>query len=232
MLNKLLRLNWVARIHARNLLRKYNKPIPPFFHGVRGVIHIGAHFGEEILMYAKGRLKVLWIEANPDCMALLKKNLKGFEHQKVVCALVGEKSIPKREFFISNNNAASSSMLPFEEHKVIWPDVKMVKRMFLHQKTLNQVLVEEGILTGDYDTLVMDVQGAELEILRGIPDVEKQFNKIELEAADFPAYQGCPVREQITDFLKSKGFKEIEAIQFATDGFKRNYYTVRYIYSN
>jgi len=230
MLNNIL-ADWCARIHARNRVRKYNMPIPPFFSGARGVIHIGAHFGEEALMYAKGDLKVLWIEANPDCMPTLKKNLKGFEVQKAVCALVGGKSISKQVFFISNNNAASSSILPFDEHTIIWPEVKMVQQMILNQKTLNQVIKEEGLLTEDYDTLVMDVQGAELEILHGIPDIQQQFNRIELEAADFSAYRGGPVREQISKFLKCKGFKEIDALQFATDGLQRNYYTMRYIRS-
>jgi FkbM family methyltransferase len=168
--------------------------LQPFFQEAKGVIHVGAHFGEEILTYAQHGVNVLWIEANPFLMPRLMLNLRGFIKQRALLALVGSDARTERNFFISNNDGASSSVYALKEHEVIWPEVKMINQLSLQQKTLPQVLRDENILADDYDILVLDVQGAELDILKGIPNLRTQFSRIELEAADFPAYSGCAVR--------------------------------------
>jgi FkbM family methyltransferase len=155
-------------------------------------------------------------------------NLRGFIKQRALLALVGSDARTERNFFISNNDGASSSVYALKEHEVIWPEVKMINQLSLQQKTLPQVLRDENILADDYDILVLDVQGAELDILKGIPNLRTQFSRIELEAADFPAYSGCAGRSQITDYLKAKGYRETEAKCFAKGEGGRNYFTCRY----
>lgn len=219
---------FISRIRAWNKLRRAKMPLQPFFQEAKGVIHVGAHFGEEILTYAQHGLNVLWIEANPFLMPRLMLNLRGFIKQRALLAQVGTDARTERNFFISNNDGASSSVYAIKEHEVIWPEVKMINQISLEQKTLPQVLQDENMSADDYDILVLDVQGAELDVLKGIPNLRTQFSRIELEAVDFPAYSGCAVRSQIIDYLKAEGYRETEAKCFAKGEGGRNYFTIRY----
>lgn len=220
-----------ARLRAWHRVQKSREAVSPFFRGARGVIHVGAHHGEEILRYASAGLRVVWIEANPACMKKLRKNLSGFVRQRAIQALIGGKASPQRAFFLASNDGASSSVFPIAEHQYIWPDIKMYGKVFLPQQTLPETLLKEGIAVSDYDTLVLDVQGAELEVLHGIPALRQTFEKIELEAADFPSYEGGTTRAQIHAYLVKEGFEELEAIKFASDNQQRNYFTCRYLRS-
>jgi len=225
-------VTFLSRIRAWNKLRRAKVPLQSFFQEAKGVIHVGAHFGEEILTYAQHGLNVLWIEANPLLMPRLMLNLRGFIKQRALLALVGADARVERNFFVSNNDGASSSVYTIKEHEVIWPEVKMINQISLEQKTLPQVLRDENISADDYDILVLDVQGAELDVLKGIPNLRTQFSRIELEAADFPAYSGCAVRSGIADYLKAEGYRETEAKCFATGEGGRSYFTCRYFRDN
>lgn len=81
----------------------------------------------------------------------------------------------------------------------------------------------------DYDTLVMDVQGAELEILKGITHLEKRFKCIQLETSDFPLYRGAAIKSEIDQFLQALGYRLIESKTFASDGIDRNCMDCRYM---
>ena len=129
---------FISRIRAWNKLRRAKVPLQPFFQEAKGAIHVGAHFGEEILTYAQHGLNLLWIEANPFLMPRLMLNLKGFIKQRAHLALVGTEPRTEKNFFISNNDGASSSVYAIKEHEVIWPEVKMINQISLEQKTLPQ----------------------------------------------------------------------------------------------
>jgi len=87
--SKIILATFISRIRAWNKLRRAKVPLQAFFQEAKGVIRVGAHFGEEILTYAQHGLNVLWIEANPFLMPRLMLNLKGFIKQRAHLALVG-----------------------------------------------------------------------------------------------------------------------------------------------
>ena len=204
------------RIKAWLEIRNLDTPLDPFFKTAKGVIHSGAHNGGEILIYAQHKLPVLWIEANPEIFPRLLANLRGIPRQYALCGLVGSQRKPNVEFHISNNDGASSSVYLFDQHKSIWPEIDFVKKMYLPQSTLPQLLDEAGISMQSYDTLVMDVQGSELEILKGVPDLSKRFERVQLEACDFPAYRGAPMKKELDAYLREQGFSLIASKVFAT----------------
>lgn len=210
-------------------LRKLPIINDPFLDESRGLIHIGAHYGEERLEYAKRNIRVLWIEANPEHIPILKANLRGVPMQSCMQSLLGSKSCSNRKFFVANNDGASSSIYPFQEHSLIWPDLKMTSSKTLRQFTLPEALAGSSKRIEDYDTLIMDVQGAELEILKGIPNLEQRFKRIQLETSDFPLYQGAAIQSEIDSFLQYSGYRLLESKTFATDGIKRNCMDCRYV---
>lgn len=201
----------------------------PFLDSARGLIHVGAHHGEERFLYAQKRLRVLWIEADPAQMSILRANLRGFPRQTCVQALLGSRVEPACEFFLANNAGASSSVYPLSEAHLIWPDVKIIQSITLPKLTLPEALNKAGHSLKDFDTLIMDVQGSEMEILRGIPFLEKKFMRIQLETSDFPVYQGAPLKSEIDQYLIELGYQSAGSDVFASAGGRKNCMDCRYI---
>ena len=203
----------------------------PFLDGAQGVVHAGAHHGEERYEYAKRGLRVLWIEADPGHMLILRANLRGFHRQKCFQALLGAESESRCAFHISTNDGASSSVHSLEEHRLLWPEIQMRETIYLPRFTLPQAMIKNHVSSLDYDTLIMDVQGAEMDVLRGIPDLSRRFRQIQLETSDFPLYRGAPIRHEIETYLRKQGFRFAECKVFASLGGQKNCMDCRYVQS-
>lgn len=126
------------------------------------VVDIGAQIG--VFSVCAGRRtprgRVLSFEPHPDNFALLKSNLKAnqLNHVRAYNCAVAEKAGPVT-FFVSSFNTGGHSIVESEggDRKI---DVEAVR--------LDDVLREEGIQRIDY--LKVDCEGAEVQILRSLPD--------------------------------------------------------------
>jgi len=71
----------------------------------------------------------------------------------------------------------------------------------------------------DYDTLVLDTQGNEMEILKGMGKYLKYFKFLSIELSETPVYHGeTPARDAIT-WLDERGFIQDSPIQSHNDVF-------------
>ena len=93
---------------ARSLFKKNKDKI---FKKVKGVIHVGANTGQEIQLYAKYGLSVIWIEPIPEVFETLKSNLNGIPKQIAIKGLVTDADNGEYNFHLASNNGASSSIL-------------------------------------------------------------------------------------------------------------------------
>ena len=206
------------RIKTNREIKAYICEADAFLEKAKKIIHVGAHRGEERYEYAKRGLHVLWIEADPMKMSGLQENLRGFLNQRCLQGLIGSSTQALCEFHIASNDGALSSVCPFGQHKMLWPEINMNKRIFLSMLSLPELLVKENIAISDYDTLIMDLQGSELDILRGLPDSPQLFTRIQLEASDFSLYQGSPLKKEIDEYLSQKGYIPAEVKIFRSGG--------------
>lgn len=173
----------------------------------RGLIHIGAHLGEEGWIYNALRVpQVIWVEGDPDLMERLKVNISNYRGQVACQALLAEEAGRAISFYVSNNDGASSSILPLGLHERMYPEVVVTLQKTLLSDSLESLLrvVDPQ---GRVDAMVIDVQGAELSVLRGAGERIKQFRWVFAECADFELYKGCCTVETLTRFLQSRGFK-------------------------
>lgn len=60
------------------------------------------------------------------------------------------------------------------------------------QLALPEAIAKARLSLQGFDTLVMDVRGSKLEILKGIPNLRNHFQRIQLETSDFSVYQKAP----------------------------------------
>lgn len=165
-------------------------------------------------MYANHSLDVLWIEANSEVFPVLQAAISSYPRQKAISHLVTDQAGQEVTFKIANNDGQSSSIFNLAEHKKMWPEIEYCSEQ-KHITTTIDALCEAGeIDPALYDVMVLDVQGAELMVLKGAAKSLRHIRFIRLEAADFNAYEGAPTREVISGYLKSCGYDEIQADPF------------------
>ena len=198
-----------------------------FLKDSKGVIHIGAHLGEERYLYDYYSNNVLWFEPIPSIYDELIKNLKNFPDQLAFKKLITDKDKNLYDFHITNNYC-SSSIFETKLHEIPWPETKKVKTICLESITLDTFFYEKKIQIKKYDTIVMDTQGSELLVLKGAERILKNIKFVKTEAADFESYEGCCQLKDIDDFLLKRGFTLISKNNFMTCEVG-NYYDVVYI---
>ena len=168
-----------------------------------GILHIGAHRGQEAEKYSVLDKSVIWIEAIPSVYQDLLKNIEKFKKQDGYQALLGDKSSAKQRINLSSNSYESSSIFEFGvdmNHKnlsmVDFIEVPMVRLdgMF----TLKQLQM--------YKHWVIDVQGAELLVLQGAGDLLSNVTSFEIEVSTKAEYRGGAKWHEIRDFLDNFGF--------------------------
>jgi len=200
------------------LKRIYHRVLPGphfFLRRIKGLIHIGAHVGQETNRYAENDLNVLWVEPNPEIFPILVENIKNHPRQRAVPALLTDVEGQSYPFHISSNNGASSSILGVGRHEEIWPEVSMTKTITVESTTLASLVKRENLDMANYDGLVIDTQGTELLVLKGGAALLNRFKFIRAEAADFELYKDCCRLADLDSFLGEHGFRRIRTYPFA-----------------
>jgi len=189
-------------IDFRKLFPKYN--IKP-----KGVLHLGANVGEEAPVYnelVSGQ--VIWFEANPEIFNKLLINIQVFTNQFGMNYCVGSVHNQPVEFHVSNNGSQSSSVLELGTHKTQHPEVHYVKDIPMVTKRIDILYGEQFPV--DIDFLNCDLQGFEMEAMKGMGELLRQFKWIYTEVNKAEVYKGCAQVNDLDLFLNGFGFKRVE----------------------
>lgn len=180
---------------------------------ISGVIHVGAHRGEELGEHvAAGAKKIVWIEANPDVYQELLVNLKGSDIENntfcVACSDVDDKTIEFNVVYgpdagYMTGNKGCSSMLKPTGRFIPWHQ----NTIMVDTITLDTLLARNNLDPADFQLLEIDVQGAELLVLAGARNLLKIVKYVYLEVTySDPDYIGNATFDDIRNFLKGYGF--------------------------
>lgn len=168
----------------------------------RGVIHIGAHNGEESAEYDQmGWSPVIWLEAIPHLAEALKLRLDPSTN-RVIQALVWSESGVTLQFKVASQTMASS-VFSFGTHSELYPKIGEQSVLNLTSTRLDEILEPEE----NIDLVVLDIQGAELHALHGLGSRISEVKWIYTEVSKGNLYQGGARLNELDVFLKSKGFK-------------------------
>jgi FkbM family methyltransferase len=168
-----------------------------------GILHMGGHVGQEAKEYADFNKSVVWIEAIPEVHKILSENIREFPNQKAICALLGETTKSSVNFNIASNNLLSSSIYEFGS-ELGFSNIEMVSQIQLQMVKLSDLFDESSIC--ELNHWVIDVQGSELEVLKGAESLINFCNSIQIESSDRDIYIGGAKFYQIIEFLNGKGF--------------------------
>ncbi len=166
---------------------------------VKGILHIGAHECEELDLYNNYVTidNILWIEALP---YLVEQNLKKNPNLRIINAVISDTDGVNIKFNITNN-VKSSSMLNLKYHKEIHPNVEVIDTIELKSKTLKTLYKENNVKDDDNNFLVLDVQGAELLVLKGMGDILNNIDALYVEVNEKELYDGCCTLTELDNFL-------------------------------
>src|SRR5262245_40145510 len=110
----------IAKAACRRMISIFDNP-HSYLKRVTGIIHVGANSGQERELYAKYKLKVLWIEPLPHIFEKLRENISCFPDQTAINRLITDKDDAEYLFHVASNEGQSSSILEFAQHREIWP---------------------------------------------------------------------------------------------------------------
>jgi FkbM family methyltransferase len=168
-----------------------------------GVLHIGAHKGQEASWYDKHSVSVLWIEALPEVFNILIQSIANFQNQKAMLALLGEVERESVLFHVSSNDAASSSIYEFGS-ELGFERLRMTKTLRLPMVRLDSILSISD--AAKYPHWVLDVQGSEMNVLKGSGALLDQCLSIYVEVSTRQVYKGGVLFQELKEFLTNKGF--------------------------
>jgi FkbM family methyltransferase len=193
-----------AYIRLRNGYRAEHS----YLRKIRGVIHIGANAGQERDLYAAFGLHVIWIEPIPDVFEALKINICGFPKQRAYNYLVTGEDGKARKLHIADNGGASSSIFDLSKHTEMYPGIAYKGVITINGVSLSSILAAEGANIRQFDAIVLDTQGSELEILKGAASILPHFRFIKVEVPDFESYKECCQIGELSAFMSLNGFCE------------------------
>ena len=195
-------MNFVQR--ATGKLKRMVDPPHAFLKGRSRLLHVGGNVGQERTIYDRLGLEVLWVKPIPSVFEELSRNIALFPRQRAVQALVTDRAGQTHRFNVANNNGRSSSILPLGQQKDIWPEIDFCEALDLTSTTVDQMAADSGL---SFDALMIDVQGAELLVLKGATETLRSVEVIGAEAADFEIYKGCTTVDELKDHLGPLGFR-------------------------
>ena len=103
----------------------------------------------------------------------------------------------------------SSSILPLKRHLEVYPEIVETGVIEVPARTLDGLLTELGRGPADFNLLVLDVQGAELLVLRGATAALEGCDAVVAEVSFEELYEGCALAADLDAFLGERGFERI-----------------------
>jgi FkbM family methyltransferase len=182
------------------LLNVFDKTKP----SCRGIIHVGSHHGQELEFYLEHLTK------NVMAYEPLKKNFAQLEEawgSFVDCRNKAAGNFTGRvDMFVeSANGGQSSSILKPKKHLEQYPHIT-----FDSKETCEIIKLDDDIKNkSDFDTLVIDVQGYELKVLKGARSLLSNIEHIVCEVNCDELYEGCAMVSDLDSYLIELGFKRV-----------------------
>jgi FkbM family methyltransferase len=175
---------------------------------IKTVVHVGANIGEELEFYNKlGVKKIYFFEPREEAIAELVENCKKYKNEIDIAIFPVGLGSQKEEKTIFNGGQ-SSSFLPPKVHLEVHPQI-----YFNTGKTLSvrrgDVILPDNL---HIDMLNIDVQGYELEVLKGLGNLLNNTRLIYTEINVDELYENCPTVEYIDAYLFSFKFKRVEGL--------------------
>lgn len=182
---------------------------------LRGVIHVGAHHGQELSLYVQmGAQEIALFEPLASNINILATN---------VAALQLTSSVPRVDFYqlalgsthqqsnmtLASNQGQSSSLLKPKQHLQRHPNVTFEGSETVCVTRMDRIITQPH----RYNLLCIDVQGYELEVLKGAGEfILKHIDAICCEVNRAEVYEGNAMVGEIDRYLETFQFTRLTTV--------------------
>ena len=162
---------------------------------------MGAHKAEESIGYDEaGWGHVYWVEAQPIRASELRSQLN-VTRNTVIELAAWDSEVASMTLHVTNNSE-STSLLEMGTHRVHYPDISVVKEVKVKAGRLDKHLPKGA----NFNFVNLDIQGAELQALKGLEEYMSQVQWIYSEINFEDLYVGGTTIYALDEFLKRAGF--------------------------
>lgn len=173
---------------------------------IKGIIHIGAHYGEEYELYNQLNTPVIFFEPTTNSFNILKNKVKNDPNIITYqCALGNENKLVIMNIETINNGQSSSILKP-KKHLEQYPHITFNNTEEVNMFRLDDIDID--ILK--YNFINIDVQGYELEVFKGAFVSLKNIDYIISEVNRDEVYENCAHINELDEYLSQFGFKRVE----------------------
>jgi len=178
-------------LDIKKLVNKYNLKI-------KGVIIIGAFYGldEEKKFRELGIKNLAFFEPLEWSFAVIRNNFLG-KYPIFQCALGNEEKKVIMNCEVDNSSMSSSILTP-KKHLEYYPHIRFTDGL---KREVDMKRLDSFNFGSEYNMLDIDVQGFELEVLKGGVETLKNIDYVYVEVNREELYEGCPMVEDIDRFL-------------------------------
>ncbi len=184
--------------------------------GLETVVDIGANRGQFSLAvrHWAPNARVFAFEPLAEASARFKRVFDSDEkvtlHQAAIGAKAGESVI---HVAASDD---SSSLLPISDmQEKLFPRTGEVRREKIRVGRLADFVLPDDII--EPAMLKLDVQGYELEALRGCEDLLDSFSQVYVECSFVPLYTGQALADEVIAWLRERGFRLVGVYHLSYD---------------
>ena len=190
---------------AKNLSLDFDQLFQKYHLKIKGIIHIGAHYGQEYEIYQNYQIaNLVFFEPLSENFKILKSHLG--EKAKLFQKALGNENKKVKMYVESANNGMSSSILKPKKHLEQYPNIVFDSSEMVDMVRLDDILKDKE----NYNFLTIDVQGYELEVLKGSRETLKNIDYLLTEVNRDELYENCARVEQLDKFLEQFALRRVE----------------------
>lgn len=188
------------------MLISFKESIQKYNMHVRGVIHVGAHYGQEYKEYRSAGIQdVVFIEPCSKAFKVLQDTLGMMPGVKLINSACGAEFSVATMNVEQANQGMSNSLLKPAKHLEQYPSIQFTETEEVEVHPLDELVYP---VYANCNMLIMDVQGYELEVLKGAYQILVQTDYIYTEVNRDEVYEGCAKVHQLDEFLTD--FQRVE----------------------
>lgn len=175
------------------MLRNKNK--------ISGLVHVGANIGQEVPFYLEIINNNIYLfEPLSSAFQILKSKFSSYPNIKLFNFGLGDNNEEKELYVADENHGSSSSLLEPSLHKDYFPEIKFSNIERIKLKKFSELDSIQANL------LVIDVQGFELQSLKGFENKLNDFDYIISEISRKSLYKSSVLVDELDIFLKENSF--------------------------